>query len=67
MRGKIEANYQKVEQKDKEMEMGWGREFEGQFEVSRLNGISRKNNERGQKILRRITHEHFLDLVDMTL
>lgn len=65
MRGKIEVNNQKVEHKDKEMEMGGKREFEGQFEVSYLSGISRRNDSRGPKILR-ITHGHFPYLMDMT-
>ena len=36
-----------------------------QFEVSYLNRISIKNDERGQKILG-IAHGHSLDVMDMT-
>ena len=44
----------------------WGkREFVNQFEVSYLNRISIKNDERGQKILG-IAHGHSLDVMDMT-
>ena len=44
---------------------GGKREFENQFEVSYLNRISRKNDERGQKILG-IVHGHSLDLMAVT-
>lgn len=56
-REKMEANSQKVEQKDKEMEIG-GKQFEGHFEVQSLQwDFFRKSKGSGQKILRRATHE----------